>query len=114
MHGDPSNPLGESWGGSFEKLSFSPVKLVNRSTTQKDTVAVYTIVEWRIDGPDLEIAQDSACFTLAVETGSGKQSWPGYYLETANTLCDTLLNRPKPYIGKLSQGSKVFQSNQVK
>jgi hypothetical protein len=80
MHGDPSNPLGESWGGSFEKLSFSPVKLVNRSTTQKDTVAVYTIVEWRIDGPDLEIAQDSACFTLTVGTGSGKQSWPGYYL----------------------------------
>lgn len=76
MNGDPENPMGESWGGSFVKIQRSARSLFNRHTTLLDTVATYAVVEWQFKGPVRPIDPDSSCFDLEV---SG-QKWPGYYL----------------------------------
>ena len=76
MDGDPNNPQKESWGGSFEKFTHSPRVIFNRSTTLKDTVPVYAIIEFRIKGPEMNIPADSTCFTMTTDG----QDWDGFYL----------------------------------
>lgn len=76
MDGDPNNPEKESWGGSFEKLSHSPRIIFDRQTTIKDTVPVYSVITFRIEGPKIDIPGDSACFTMTVDG----QDWKGYCL----------------------------------
>ncbi|GHB84736.1 nucleoside hydrolase-like domain-containing protein [Persicitalea jodogahamensis] len=76
MKGNPDTPTGESWGGSFTPIDRSSRAIFERNTTTADTVATYSVVEWRFKGPKLAIPTDSACFTLDI---SG-QLWPGYYL----------------------------------
>lgn len=71
MDGDLNNPQKESWGGSFEKFTHNPRVIFNRNTTLKDTVPVYSIIEFRIKDPPKNIPSDSACFTLTVD----KQDW---------------------------------------
>lgn len=81
MHGDPNDPMGESWGGSFEPLKRSPYIVFDRPTTAKDTIPVYSVIEFRIKGPIVEnIPSDSTCFTLDI----GNQKWGGYYLGEGN------------------------------
>lgn len=80
MDGNPNDPTRDNWGGSFEKLSFSPRVIYHRNTTVDDTVPVYSIVEFHFKGPGLNISPDSACFTLAVKAGIGLQKWDGFYL----------------------------------
>ena len=80
MHGDPNNPQGQSWGGSYEKLSYSPRVIFDRNTTLKDTVSVYSIMEFHLKGPEADIPVDSACFTMTV----ANQTWSGYYLGDSN------------------------------
>nr|WKN35240.1 DUF1593 domain-containing protein [Tunicatimonas sp. TK19036] len=75
MHGEPDDPLGESWGGSFEKINHSARRIFERNTTLQDTVPVYSVIEWHFSGPVIDIPADSACFTLNILG----QSWPGYY-----------------------------------
>jgi hypothetical protein len=76
MNGDPENPLSESWGGQFARISHSSRYLFERNTTIADTVVAYGTVEWRFSGPDEDISSDSVCFTLEISN----QVWPGYYL----------------------------------
>ena len=76
LNGKADDPSGDSWGGSFITIDHSSRNLFNRNTTSRDTVAAYAVVEWRFKGPDLPIADDSACFTMQIMG----QSWPGYYL----------------------------------
>ncbi len=76
MNGDPDDPMGESWGGSFVRIGYSTKDLFERNTTIEDTVSVYSIIEWYFDGPEMDIPLDSACFTANI---SG-QEWPGYYM----------------------------------
>ncbi len=80
MDGDPNDPYRESWGGSFEKFTHSPRTIFNRNTTLTDTVGVYSIMEIHIQGPEINIPADSACFTMTVQAQIGEQKWPGYYL----------------------------------
>ncbi len=80
MDGDPNNPLRANWGGSFEKITYSPRVVYKRNTTTADTVPVYSIVELHFNGPKLKIRPDSACFTMTVQAGIGEQKWVGYYL----------------------------------
>lgn len=80
LNGDPNNPLGESWGGSFEKLVHSPRFIFDRNTTVADSVSIYSIVEFQLDGPSINIPSDSICFTMTVHAGVGEQKWPGFYL----------------------------------
>lgn len=80
MNGSPDSPTGESWGGSFQLITHSPRFIYNRNTSLQDTVLVYSIVEYQFRGPILDIPVDSACFTMTVTAGVGKQKWPGYYM----------------------------------
>ncbi len=76
LNGDPNNPEGESWGGSFTPITRSSRTIFKGNSSIKDTVAAYAILEWIFDGPDLDIPQDSACFTFDING----QVWPGHYL----------------------------------
>ncbi|WP_410055268.1 nucleoside hydrolase-like domain-containing protein [Parabacteroides johnsonii] len=76
MDGDPSDPMCDSWGGSFVPLVHSSCVIIDRPTTATDTVPIYSIMEFRINGPKVDLPADSVCFTLTI----GKQKWGGYYL----------------------------------
>lgn len=76
MNGNPSNPLTDSWGGSFEKLTYSPRNIFHRNTTLRDTIPVYSIIEYHFIAQDLKIPVDSACLVMTV----GGQQWSGYHL----------------------------------
>ena len=77
MHGNPYNPQGESWGGSFEPIKYSSRRTFHRQTNERDTVPVYSIVEWFFKGPRKKsISEGEACFTATID----KQQWTGYYL----------------------------------
>lgn len=76
MDGDPNDPCKESWGGSFERMTYSPRIIFDRPATAQDTVAIYSLIEFRVKGPVTNIPADSACFTLTI----GKQDWDGYYI----------------------------------
>ncbi len=80
MNGNPNDPYGESWGGQFEKLKHSSRVVFNRTTTLKDTIPVYSVMELHLKGPKVNMPPDSACFTMAVQAGVGEQKWAGYYL----------------------------------
>ena len=84
MHGTPEDPTGESWGGSFEKISRSAKAVFDRNTTLSDTVAFCTVVEYRFKGPEIRVPADSAVFWMEVPYGKTKQIWPGYYLGGGN------------------------------
>lgn len=76
MNGDPNNPMGESWGGSFTPIKYSARTIFQGNSSKNDSVATYAELEWRFKGPDLNFPQDSTCFTLEISN----QSWPGYHL----------------------------------
>lgn len=77
MNGDPDNPQGESWGGSFEPAGRSSRPVFYRPTTEKDTVPVYSIMEFHVKGPvKNDIAPDSVCFKFEIRN----QVWDGFYL----------------------------------
>lgn len=76
MNGNPDDPMGESWGGSFRPIKRSSRTIFDGNSTVSDTVAAYAELEWRFKGPELNIPKDSTCFTLKVNN----QVWPGYYL----------------------------------
>ena len=77
MHGDPNNPTDESWGGSFAPIRHSSRRVFRRQTSERDTVPVYSVVEWYFQGPvNTDIAEDSICLTATID----KQQWAGYYL----------------------------------
>ena len=109
MNGNPDNPQGESWGGSFVPIKHSSRRVFYRATTKQDTIPVYSIVEWYFDGPDKkDIAEDSVCFTATID----KQQWAGYYLGHGKYV---LRHSPKAP-GKLSYviTSPIPQLNGIK
>jgi len=80
MDGNSNDPTKESWGGSFEKFNYSPRIVFNRVTTASDTVAFCSIVEFRLQGPEINIPSDSICFWMETPYKNTVQKWPGYYL----------------------------------
>jgi hypothetical protein len=80
MDGDPNQPGRESWGGSFEKFTRSPRVVFNQVTTAADTVALCTVVEFQLPGPEITVPADSVCFWLETPYKQTVQKWPGYYL----------------------------------
>lgn len=80
MDGNPEKPERESWGGSFEKITYSPRTIYNQTTTLKDTVAFCSIIEIHLKGPKIEIPSDSICFWMEIPYGKTIQKWPGYHL----------------------------------
>ncbi|MCM1076165.1 MAG: DUF1593 domain-containing protein [Bacteroides sp.] len=75
MNGDPSDPESDSWGGRFEKTAQSPRTVFHRMTTGSDTVAVYSVIELRLKGPENVVAPGEKCFTLTID----RQDWDGIY-----------------------------------
>lgn len=76
MDGNPNDPTKASWGGSFVPFTHSPQILFDRPTTALDTVQIYSIITFRVKGPEVNIPADSVCMTLTIN----KQTWGGYYL----------------------------------
>lgn len=76
MNGDPENPEGESWGGSFKRVKHSYRALFQGNTSITDTVPSYSIIEWEFKGPVLSKDPGTAVLTLLID----KQEWEGYYL----------------------------------
>lgn len=76
MQGDPADPSSESWGGMFEKQHFSPRKVFHRPTTEADTVACYSVIEWRFRGPKIDKEVGTPVMTATID----RQPWEGYYL----------------------------------
>ena len=77
MDGDPADPTRESWGGSFEPFTRSARVVFQGTTTALDTVPVYSIMEFHIDGPVMnDMAVGTPCITLDI----ANQQWDGYYL----------------------------------
>ncbi|MCD7906210.1 MAG: DUF1593 domain-containing protein [Clostridium sp.] len=76
MDGNPNDPTKESWGGSFVKFTHSPRIIFDRPATAQDTVQVYSIIEFHVKGPKVNIPSDSICMTMTIN----KQTWGGYYL----------------------------------
>ena len=75
--GDPSDPEGESWGGSFASCTRSSRYVFRRPATAQDTVCTHSIIEFHIAGPvcdTLEIG--TPCLQINVD----KQIWDGYYM----------------------------------
>ncbi len=76
MDGDPNDPTKESWGGSFVKFTHSPQIIFDRPTTAQDTVQIYSIMEFRVKGPEISIQSDSICMVMTIN----KQTWGGFYV----------------------------------
>lgn len=77
MDGGPADPERESWGGSFERYSYTPRHVFYHTTTPQDTAQIYSIIEWHVKGPvrdDLRYGEE--CITLSI----ANQDWRGYYL----------------------------------
>lgn len=84
MDGNPNNPMRENWGGSYVKFKHSPRVLFNGNTSIRDTVTVFSIVEFMFKGPVVNIPPDSACLTMTVKSEIGEQKWNGFYLGNGN------------------------------
>ena len=76
MQGDPNDPTTESWGGAFEPQHHSPRMVFHRPTTEADTVACYSIIEWRFQGPEIDRELGAPVMTATID----RQPWEGYYL----------------------------------
>ena len=76
MQGDPNDPTTESWGGAFEPQHHSPRMVFHRPTTEADTVACYSIIEWRFQGPEIDREVGAPVMTATID----RQPWEGYYL----------------------------------
>jgi hypothetical protein len=101
VNGDPDDPMGESWGGSFTPIRHSSRSIFEGNSTTRDTVAAYAVLEWRFKGPKLTIPQDSSCFTLEINN----QTWPGYYL--GEGIYGVRYSSKKPEIGTYLTASKI-------
>lgn len=80
MNGDPSSPEKENWGGSFEKTDYSPRLVFNKTTTENDSIAFCSIMEFRFKGPKIKEEKESIQFYMEVPYGKTVQKWPGYYI----------------------------------
>ena len=108
MHGNPDDPLGESWGGSFAPINRSARYIFDRNTTSADTVVAYGMLEWIFDGPELNIHEDSTCFTMEI----WGQIWPGYYL--GDGKYGVRYSSKKPEVGHYTISSDIAELNEQK
>ena len=105
MNGDPEDPTGESWGGSFEKIDRSSRSVFEGGSTNADTVAAYAIIEWRFKGPKITVPEDSAVFQIKIQG----QIWPGYYL--GEGIYGVKYSSKKAEHGKYKTSSEIPELN---
>ncbi len=75
LDGDPENPSGDSWGGSFVPLGHFAMRTFDRSTTLADTVPTFGLIEWVFKGPEREWDEDVPVLSLEI----AGQQFEGYY-----------------------------------
>lgn len=105
LDGDPSDPEKDSWGGSFERYSYTPRRVFHRPTTERDTVPVNSVIEWYIKGPQpKDINIGDTCMTLSI----AGQEWDGYYLGGGDYVVkySTYKTGTQPY--SITSGIKDF------
>lgn len=83
MSGDPDNPEGESWGGSFEKITHAAHDIYSHPMTEADTVRTYTLLEIHFKGPKQRMKAGTLCFRLKIDN----QLWDGYYVGKGDYVC---------------------------
>jgi hypothetical protein len=105
MKGNHDDPTGESWGGSFVPTNRTSHYIFNINTSIDDTVAVYSTLEWRFKGPELDIPDDSSCFIFEIN----KQKWPGFYLGNGNY--GVRYSSKQPEIGTYMISSSISELN---
>ncbi len=66
LNGEPTNPAGESWGGSFTKLPYSAFRPFARHTTIKDTIPAYSVIEWTFQMEQSYQPGDSATIWMKI------------------------------------------------
>lgn len=76
MDGNSDQPDALSWGGSFTPLDFSPYRIYDHHTTERDTVPAYAVVEWTFTDPGWQ--QDSG--TESIWMNIDRQRIDGFYL----------------------------------
>ena len=74
MNGDPEDPEGESWGGSFTRAGRASRRIMHHPLSQRDTLPIFGILELNFDGPATDIPADSACLRVTID----RQVWPGF------------------------------------
>ncbi|GAA0880403.1 DUF1593 domain-containing protein [Algoriphagus jejuensis] len=103
LNGNPDDPTGESWGGSFERIDRSSRNVFVDGSTLEDTVAAYGTIEWRFTGPELSVSEDSVLFELEVQN----QIWPGFYL--GDGIYGVKYSSKKPEKGSYKTSSAIAE-----
>lgn len=75
MDGNPDQPDAASWGGSFIPLDFSPYRVYDDHTSERDTLPAYAVVEWTFTDPEWQ--QDSG--TESIWMNIDRQRIDGFY-----------------------------------
>ena len=107
MNGNSNDPIGESWGGSFEKMGHSYRTVFKGNTTSSDKFPVYSVIELVFKGPESEEKIGSPCFTLHVD----KQDWDGYYLGNGTYSVRYAPKSPATLEYRISSGIKELDGN---
>ena len=68
MDGDPEDPEGESWGGSFTPIRYSTRTVFRDMPSLADTIPVYSVFELRLAGPKLDLPEGSPAFYVQMRT----------------------------------------------
>lgn len=84
MHGNPNDPTGESWGGSFEKINRSSRIIVDGKKGISEDIAFCSLIEFQFKGPFLEENPTFAPFYMETMHKKDVQKWPGSYLGNGN------------------------------
>ncbi len=84
MHGNPNDPTGESWGGSFEKINRSAHNIIDGAKGTSEEIAFCSLIEFRFKGPVLKENPGSAPFYMETMHKKDIQKWPGSYLGNGN------------------------------
>lgn len=108
MDGNPNNPMRENWGGSYVKFKQSPRFIFNRNTSTKDTVTIFSIVEFMFKGPIVKIPPDSPCIKMVVKSEIGEQQWDGFYIGNGNYIVRYCPKRTETLTYKLTSDINGF------
>lgn len=73
---DANDPTQPHWGGRFRLSNIAPKYIIRNPLSEQDAVPVFSLMEWQLAGPEVDIPADSACLTLHID----KQDWAGYYV----------------------------------
>jgi hypothetical protein len=111
MDGDPNDPARDNWGGSYERIKYSPRRVYTRNLTAADTVPVYSILEIHLKGPVLDIPIDSACVKMTVRARIGVQTWDGFYTGNGNYIIRYSPKQTESLTYEIKSGLPGFESS---